>query len=107
MLTQATLESILDSITDAHWIYDKDLRLVFINRGGEQLARRSRQDLLGKGIHEVYPELANSEYESRVRKAMLNQEADRFEFYFERNDRWYEVSISPAHEGLSVYARDI
>jgi PAS domain S-box-containing protein len=107
MLTLALLETVLESITDGFLIYDREWRLIYINERGEEMARLPRAELLGKRLGETYPELLNSEFDTRLRSAVTNGVPETFQFHFERYDRWFEVTAYPSNEGVTVFARDI
>jgi light-regulated signal transduction histidine kinase (bacteriophytochrome) len=107
MLTLAILETVLESITDGLFIYDNTWHLIFVNKRGEEMARRPRADLLGMTFGESYPEIIGSEFERRIRSAASENKPDRFNFHFARFDCWYEINAFPSSEGLAILARDI
>ena len=99
--------TILESITDAFCALDRDWRFVYVNRQAEVLLGRSRDDLLGKGHWQEYPATVGTEVDRNYRRAVSENAAVSFEFYFPPHARWYEVNAYPSGDGLSVYFRDI
>lgn len=49
-----TLQAIFDQISDAIFFYDKDLRLVRVNKGGEKLFRLPAEAMIGKSCWELF-----------------------------------------------------
>ena len=107
MLTLPILEAVLDSIGDGLIVYDRNWRLIFINKRAAEMARLPRNQLVGRGLGETYPEIIGSEYEQRLRKAASIGRPDRFDFFFARYDQWLEINAYPSAEGVTVLARDI
>ena len=49
-----TLQAIFDQISDAIFFYDKNLRLVRVNKGGEKLFRLPAEAMIGKSCWELF-----------------------------------------------------
>jgi PAS domain S-box-containing protein len=99
--------TILESITDAFCALDRDWRFRYVNRQAEVLMGRSRDDLIGKSLWEVYPDTLGTDVEGNYRRAMDENVTITFENYYPPHDRWYEIHAYPSPEGLSVYFRDV
>ena len=99
--------TILESITDAFFALDRDWRFTYVNRQAEALLGRGRDDLLGKGLWQEYPDTLGSVIERNYRRAMGGGEAVEFDEFYPPHDRWYENHLYPSPDGLSVYFRDI
>ena len=56
--TSDAAASILDNVPGAYVRFDSEFRYGFVNRAAEQLLGKSRADLLGKVLWDVYPEHA-------------------------------------------------
>ncbi|MBW1798803.1 MAG: sigma 54-interacting transcriptional regulator, partial [Deltaproteobacteria bacterium] len=48
------LEEILDNLTEGIIAHDKERRILFFNRAAEKITGYSREEVLGKGCHEVF-----------------------------------------------------
>ena len=99
--------TILESITDAFFTLDNDWRFININRRSEEQLEKSREELLGRSLWEMFPEAIGTEFERQYRRAMETGEPASFEAYYQPLDSWLEVSAYPSKEGLSVYYRSI
>ncbi len=104
---QKRTHTILESITDAFCTFDRDWRFVYVNRRAETLLGRSRGELLGRDHWQEYPSTLATEVEWNYRRAVAEQVAVEFQFFFPPHDRWYEIHAYPSPDGLSVYFRDV
>jgi len=104
---------ILESITDEFVFLDREWRFTYINETGLNSIRRAkgqeltREDLLGKNLWELFPELVSSIYYRKYHEAMREQKTVEVEGYSPLTARWLEVHVYPSEEGLSIYAHDI
>jgi len=99
--------NILESISDAFFAIDRDWRFTYVNAQAEHLLNRKASDLLGRVIWEEYPGLEGSEFEEAYRRTATEQITLSVTSYYPDHDRWYEVHVYPATEGISVYFRDV
>jgi PAS domain S-box-containing protein len=100
-------ERILNSISDAFGALDADLRFTYTNQNLAAAANQAQNELLGKQIWEVFPELAESGPREALRRAFLERVAINFEILVSRLSRWYEISAYPLDAGLSLFCRDM
>ncbi|WZP00834.1 PAS domain S-box protein [Isosphaeraceae bacterium EP7] len=101
-------ERILESVTDAFFAIDRQWRFTYLNpRAGHQL-QRDRDELLGKGIWEEFPDAIGTEFERQYRAAVDERRVATFEEYYPAPlNAWFEVHAYPSDEGLSVYFRNV
>jgi serine phosphatase RsbU (regulator of sigma subunit) len=70
--------------------------------------QRSREELLGGSIWELFPHAVGSDFEENYRGAADTGQERVFEAYYpEPLNGWYEVRAWPGPDGLSVYFIDI
>ncbi len=99
--SEAEIFSILESITDAFFALDQELRFTYINPQAEILLDKSREDLVGETIWEdptFYPQ---------YRKALAESRTATFEGYYPPLEAWYSIRAYPSESGLSVYLQDV
>ena len=102
--TATILESIVDSFAALDW----DWRFTYVNATLERTVGRSRQELLGRTIWEMFPEALGTIFEREYRRAVAEDVSVAFEGYFALLDRWFAVNAYPSEDGgLTIYARDI
>ncbi len=98
---------ILESIGDAFYSVDKDLRFTYVNRKTEELWAMRRQDLIGRNFLEVFPEAIGTHSYHEVMRANEEGRPVNFEAISPILNRWVETSVYPTPAGLSIYFRDI
>jgi len=106
-LALAERAALLESITDAFYALDRQLRFTYINKRARDYFQRSREALLGKAITEVFPVLKGSPLQTQLERALDEQRSVAFELPSPIIGQWAEFHIYPTGQGLAVYFRDI
>ena len=102
------ISNILGSITDLFYYLDREFRFRDVNRQTEIRFGKTRSDLIGKVIWEVYPAAVESPLYPNFIKAMKDGEPTHFEYASTIvANTWFEAHIYPDDNGLSVYLKDI
>ena len=97
---------ILNSMTDCFFALDRNLRFTHINHAAEIAFGKSRDELLGKKMTEVYN--ANVTALWHYQEVMTEKKPVTFEILSEAlENRWLEINAYPIETGLSCYFRDI
>jgi len=106
---EATLRAgeILESIGDAFYFLDVDLRFTYVNRKAEELWGMRREDLLGRKFLDVFPHVEGSHSNLEIMRALDEGQPLTYETISPIIGGWVEVSAYPSSGGLSVYYRDI
>ena len=97
---------VLESITDAFFAVDSDWRFTYVNRNAEILLEKGTDELIGKTMWEMYPNLSGTEFEQVYRRAASERAKASITAFYPDHNRWYEVHIYPAHNGLTFYFRN-
>jgi PAS domain-containing protein len=93
------ITNILESITDALIVLDRDWRLTYVNPQAEQILaplKKTRSNLLGKTYWSEFPELVGSPLEKHFRSAVAEKLKVEFEIYYPPLSSWFEVRAYPA-----------
>jgi PAS domain S-box-containing protein len=98
---------ILESISDAFYAVDRGWRFTYVNNKAEEMWGRSREELLGENLWEVFPQEVDSESYRQIGRAMERRVTAEFEALSPGLDAWVEGRAYPSREGLSVYFRDV
>lgn len=106
-LTDESSIEILEHMSDAFAALDREWRYTYVNRAVERNTGLRRDEMLGRTAWEVFPEFAGSQLEGACRRAADEGMTVHFEEYCAPLDRWFEQTVYPAAEGITVYARDI
>ncbi len=101
------LKSTLENISDGFIMLDRDWKLTFINRQGEAMVNRTRDELLGQSLWTIFPEAVGTPFESYYTDAVERNQSVSFEEYFPPLKTWFSVSAYPSDEGLAIYFRDV
>ncbi|WP_448610882.1 SpoIIE family protein phosphatase [Geodermatophilus sp. URMC 60] len=104
----ARVARVLESMSAAFFALDRDWRFTYVNGEAERVLQRSRGDLLGGDIWELFPAAVGSDFEVHYRGAAATGRERVFEAYYPAPlDAWYEVRAWPGPDGLSVYFLDV
>jgi PAS domain S-box-containing protein len=99
---------ILESIQDAFFALDGQLRFTYVNREAEKLWNRSRGELVGQGLTEAFPLAAGTPFHMMLCRAMSQRQAVHEEVFSLVLKQWIDAVAYPTDTmGLSVYIRNI
>ncbi len=105
--TQTTVENIIDSISDPFYALDPEWRFTYVNRHTQAMWHKTRDDLLGQHLWDIFPEVTHMPAYLEMRRAVAEQQPITFESYSAFLERWVEINLYPSGAGLAVYFRDI
>jgi len=99
---------VLESISDGFLACDFDFRFLYVNASAERQLARSRDELIGRSVYEVYPELAASDRldPAALREAARTSEPLDLEYYSASAGRWYRARVHPRSWGWVLYFHD-
>jgi PAS domain S-box-containing protein len=106
-LTQERLLLILETTVLGFLQLDYDWTITYWNKSAESLIGYQREDVLGKNLWEVLPEILHSNFNASFQTAMTKRENIDFIDYFWPTQRWFMCNAYPAEGGLLVHFRDI
>ncbi len=101
------INRVFERVTDAFLALDKDWKYTYLNSKAEELHGLPANELIGKSIWEVFPDVVTEPFFHSLHKAMETQQPMRVELFYSTRNRWFEDFIYPSSEGVSVYYRDI
>jgi PAS domain S-box-containing protein len=104
---QARIDSILNSVADIHILFDRSWCYLYVNEASVRAIGRTREEILGRTLWELYPDIIGTELERQYRYAMTDRVTVSFKFHYSRLDTWWENRFCPAPEGLAVFATEI
>ena len=106
-LTQKRLLHILETTVLGFLQLDYNWTITYWNKSAESLIGYKREEVLGKNLWDVLPEILHSDFHNCFHKAMTNRENFDFVDYFWPAQRWFMCNAFPAEGGLVVHFRDI
>ena len=99
---------IYESMTDAFFALDRAWRIVYRNPVTKRLqGAMGDAQIEGRNAWEAFPDIVGTKFETEFHRAMREMKPVRFEEYYPRMGRWFDVNAYPSDEGLSVYFRDV
>ncbi len=102
------ITGILDSIKDGFIALNNFWEVIYANPCAAEYASMDVDDLVGQNLWKRFPELHGTIYEEKFRKAMNEHEIQHFETQgIKKTDKWFELSVYPSDDGISVYWRDV
>ncbi len=99
--------ALLESITDAFYALDRQWRFTYINQRALDYYGKTREELLGRCIWDVFPVAKASLFQQLYERALETQSSAAFESISPLTGRWIEVRAYPTRQGLAVYFRDV
>ncbi|MGZ8492983.1 MAG: PAS domain-containing protein, partial [Gemmatirosa sp.] len=107
---RARAVGILETMADAHFVLDADLRFVSVNAATERNLSHTRDQLLGRTLTEAFPGTADTIFERSYRRVV----AERVEVHFTGEYVDGELDIVPEVDayptpdgGVAVFWRDV
>lgn len=103
------LEHILESISGGFFALDRELKFTYWNRAAEEGTGLKREEVLGKGVFDIFPNAQGAELGEKYRTSLSTKTFQSIETVYsdERFEAWYDVRIYPTQDGLSVFFQDI
>lgn len=105
---RSKITRILDSIQDGFVAFNNLWDIIYVNPCASEYVRIDGDELLGQNLWQRFPELKGTIHEEKFRSAMYNHKVQHFETQGIINkDKWFDFSVYPSEDGISVYWRDI
>ncbi|AFZ13783.1 PAS/PAC sensor hybrid histidine kinase [Crinalium epipsammum PCC 9333] len=106
-VAKAHLETVLSGIQDQFYVLDREWRYTFVNDRVAKTVGYSKEDLLGKNIWELFPDVTSSLFAQELHRAVKEQTVVRFEYFYPSWQRWFENRVYPFNEGVTIFVTDI
>jgi PAS domain S-box-containing protein len=104
------LQISLDSMIEGCQIIDYDWRYVYVNEAAAKQGRKTKEELLGYTMMQVYPGIDRTEMFSHLRNCMTNRVPHQMdnEFTFPDGSKgWFKLHIDPVPGGVLILSMDI
>lgn len=102
--------STLDNMLEGCQIIGFDWRYLYMNDAAAKHGRRSKEELLGRTMMEIYPGIENTNMFSALRCCMDGRAPSHIENEFvfpDGSTGWFELSIQPVPEGVFILSFEI
>jgi PAS domain S-box-containing protein len=101
------LEVIVDSIADGFYALDRQWRFTHVNDEALRHMGKTREEILGRTLFDIYPETRNSVIETEYARAMESGEPRHFENPSLVTGRILEIHAYPGRDNLTILFRDV
>ncbi|WP_421696207.1 PAS domain-containing protein [Aestuariivirga sp.] len=102
-------QGVLDNMTEAFVLLDRDLRVLDLNAEAERLERRPRSALIGKtqleSHPEASPELGRLLFQARDERIPVAME--HFYVWPDGRETWIDMRAYPVGDNIAVFYRDV
>ena len=105
--TRVRTDQILDSLYEVCFELNHEFKFTYANRQAFQVWNKTADDIIGKSIWEVFPELEGSQIGETLIKAAKEQIQLLLEAYCPAIESWIFLNVSPSPTGLIVLHFDI
>lgn len=104
--TLAEKNNMLESIGDAFYAVDKNWVITYWNKEAEQLLKQPKNNVLNRNLFDVFPDLLGSNIYKKLFQAVKTNQAVQFEDFYVPLKMWFDASVYPSLNGVSVYLKD-
>lgn len=98
---------ILEHITEAFIALDRQWCITYCNQKAAALMQGKKEELPGKNLWEMFPELVGSTFYHRCHKSVATGNVEQFEILSQRHQKWIHVYIVPSPDDVTIFLRDI
>ncbi|MBI4775515.1 MAG: PAS domain S-box protein [Deltaproteobacteria bacterium] len=108
--SEARYRSTLDSMLEGCQIIGFDWRYLYVNEETVRQSRRTKEELLGRRIMDVYPGITPTNTFAALQRCMVERTPVFLENEFAYPDgsmAWFSLSIQPVPEGIFILSMDI
>jgi len=108
--SEKRFRSTLDNMINGAQIIDKNFRYLYLNNSAVEQSRKSKNNLIGKTMMDVYPGIEETEMFSQLKNCMENKKQHNMinEFIYPDGKKGYfRLNIVPVPEGLFIISEDI
>jgi two-component system cell cycle sensor histidine kinase/response regulator CckA len=102
--TRTEIVQTLETMSDAFFSYDRDLRFLYANESGAAMLGRSLEELIGNVVWDVVPGLTEGPVPAALRAALAGESG---EYEMVTPGRTVEFRAHPSPDGVWVFARDV
>ncbi len=86
---------------------DAEWRLIYLNNEGARVVDMAAEDVLGKVIWDVFPDLDDTDFGPLFRRAVDTHQVVQVEAWYDHLQGWYDVRAVPDAQGLSLYFLEV
>lgn len=104
------LEEALNSLHEGLQVLSPEWRYLYVNDAVVRQGRKTRDDLVGRTMHECYPGIETTAMFHVLARCMTERRSETMENEFVHEDgsrAWFELRIRPCRAGIVVASLDV
>ena len=104
-------QHLFDTMTEGFFVIDSDWRITQINEEGLRIGRRTRPEVIGHKLWEVWPEVVDTELDRVYRRVMATRGQETFQqkiHFSDDHNLSLAITVYPMlGQGIAMFVRDI
>ena len=108
--SESRYRELANSITDVFFAMDAELKYTYWNSASEKLTGIPAQNAIGKHLYEIFPDTPEIKNAEEIYRDVLKTRQFRsFINSYQKGSQtiFFEISVYPSKEGISVFTKDI
>jgi len=105
-LNRRTVET-LENMLEGCFVLDAAGITVYVNPSATKLLGKTRDELIGRNVFEVYPETVDTVFYEEFQRVRADRVARQVEGYSPPINRWLHAHMSPSGDGYAVLFEDV
>ncbi len=101
------MDDLIERLDESITVYDRDARVVFLNRAASRALRMPAEKVLGRRVWELVESPVRTPFRDAIEAVIAGGPKCTVTYRVPTLDRWFEVDIYPHPEGAIAVARDI
>ena len=101
------ISEILNSIQDDFYVLDHNWNFIYVSKIFASQINLKPEDFVGQNIWKMFPKHVGTPFEENFKTALEKREIKRFETHGKYTDKWYNMTVFPSSEGITVIGTDI
>lgn len=104
---QSNFSSLFDTIQDPIVAFDNNLRYTYINDKGAEMIGIRKENVIGKKIDEIIPNLRNTAIGKYFYKVVTSGKSQVWEYYSQSQKQWLKAHAYKTSEGFVIFYTNI
>lgn len=105
--TRNYLETILESVSDAIVVIDRDWRITFVNSKAAEEAGKTRDTLIGQDVRQAYAIETDDPILPMLAQTLYQRIPGRMDYFHQATGRWWDVRTTASPDGLVSFNTDV
>ena len=99
-------KAILESFQDGLFTIDRNWQYSYVNESAARMVGKEVEDLVGKKLFDVFPEVVETEFYQYYKEVMENGTPLSFDQEYAPLKKWFKGNIYPYDNGITIVFTD-